>query len=104
LFNAAQTPATSGFVLPADRIQPVLNSTSATVTDAERLLFQCGQLPPRSGVVVALAGGDIDLVIATPPRVELLQVNVRAKYVFRVYEKFIWRIKDPDAMRVLQWL
>ena len=101
LFKAAHRPAGDGLVLPAERIKPMLNTNSATVTGRERLLFQCGQLPKSTGVVVALAGSDIDLVIATPPRVELLQITARAKYLFRVYEKFIWRVKDPRSAIVL---
>jgi hypothetical protein len=56
-------------------------------------------MPPKVGVVVSLAGGDIDLVVATPPRAQFLQMTPDAKYLFRVYEKFMFRIKDDDAVR-----
>ena len=52
-----------------------------------------------SGIVVSLAGANIDLVVATPPKVQFLQIDVDAKYHFRVYEKFILRIKDKTAVQ-----
>jgi uncharacterized linocin/CFP29 family protein len=78
-------------VLPADRISPLLKG----------LLFRCGQLPDDVGVVVSLGGSDIDIVVATPPKAQFLQVTQDAKYRFRVYEKFTWRIKDKDAVKLL---
>ena len=51
------------------------------------------------GIVVSLAGGDIDIVVATPPKAQFLQMTEDAKYLFRVYEKFVLRIKDPTAVR-----
>jgi uncharacterized linocin/CFP29 family protein len=86
-FVAAQTPAT-GLVLPADRITPILNGP----------LLRSGQMAPNAGIVVSLASNDIDIVVATPPKVQFLQVTARAKYLFRVYEKFVWRIKDPTTV------
>jgi len=86
-FVAAHTPAT-GLVLPADRITPILNGP----------LLRSGRLPDNAGIVVSLAGIDIDIVVATPPKVQFLQIREDAKYLFRVYEKFVLRIKDPTAV------
>jgi uncharacterized linocin/CFP29 family protein len=91
LFQAAHTPREKSMVLPADRISPLLKG----------LLFRCGQLPDDVGVVVSLGGSDIDIVVATPPKAQFLQVTQDAKYRFRVYEKFTWRIKDKDAVKLL---
>jgi len=55
----------------------------------------------ESGIVVSLSGNDIDVVVATPPRVEFLQITVTARYLFRVYEKFTWRLKDETAVQTL---
>jgi uncharacterized linocin/CFP29 family protein len=88
LFTAAHTP-TEGLVLPADRIRDILSGR----------LLRSGRMGKEHGVVVSLATSSIDIVVATPPKVQLLNINEDAKYVFRVYEKFILRIKDPKAVR-----
>lgn len=91
LFNAAHTPREKSMVLPADRINPLLKG----------LLFRCGRLERDTGIVVSLGGSDIDIVVATPPKAQFLQVTQDAKYRFRVYEKFTWRIKDKGAIALL---
>ena len=48
---------------------------------------------------MSLAGSDIDLVVATPPKAQFLQMTADAKYLFRVYEKFMLRIKDDTAVQ-----
>jgi uncharacterized linocin/CFP29 family protein len=83
VFVAAHTPS-DGLVLPADRITPLLNGP----------LLRSGEMRRNAGIVVSLASGSIDIVVATPPKVQFLQVNGEAKYLFRVYERFILRIKD----------
>jgi len=91
LFDKAHTPVPGSMVLPADRITPFVNGS----------LFRCGRLPDNTGIVVSLGGSDIDLVVATPPKAQFLQVTDQAKYLFRVYERFRLRIKDPRAVEVL---
>ena len=87
-FVEAHTPA-DGLVLPADRITPILNGP----------LLRSGRMGSRLGVVVSLAGADIDIVVATPPKAQFLQMTTDARYLFRVYEKFVLRIKDRTAVR-----
>jgi len=92
LFEEAHRPRPSSMVLPADRIAPMLKG-----------LFRCGQIEPKTeGIVVSLGGSDIDIVVATPPRAQFLQVTEDAKYLFRVYEKFRLRVKDPQAVAFLE--
>ena len=86
MFVAAHTPA-EGLVLPADRITPILNGP----------LLRSGRMAPDVGIVVSLAANSIDIVVATAPRAQFLLVNQDAKYCFRVYEKFILRIKDREG-------
>jgi uncharacterized linocin/CFP29 family protein len=87
-FVAVHTPVV-GLVLPVDRITPILNGP----------LLRSGRMPGFSGIVVSLAANSIDIVVATPPRAQFLNVDQNAKYHFRVYEKFILRIKEPQAVR-----
>ncbi len=86
-FVAAHRPQSGTLVLPSDRITPILNGP----------LLRAGKMPAKFGIVVSLAGSDIDIVVATPPRTQFLQMNSDAKYLFRVYEKFMLRIKDQTA-------
>jgi uncharacterized linocin/CFP29 family protein len=90
VFVAVHTPA-AGLVLPADRITPILNGP----------LLRSGRMAPDQGIVVSLAGSDIDIVVATPPIAQFLQMTGDATYLFRVYEKFVLRIKDKTAVRGL---
>jgi uncharacterized linocin/CFP29 family protein len=92
LFDDAHTPRTRSMVLPADRIKPLLRGP----------LLRSGQMDAATGILVSLSGTDIDLVVATPPRVQFLQVREDAKYLFRVYEKFTMRIKDQEAVERLK--
>ena len=50
----------------------------------------------RTGIVVSLGSNAIDIVIGTPPTVQFLQRQTDAKYLFRVYERFVLRIRDED--------
>jgi uncharacterized linocin/CFP29 family protein len=88
-FAGVQTPNKSSLVLPQDRILPFL---------AGGPLLRTSALPDRSGVVVALGGAPVELVVATYVSVGFLQVTTDPMYVFRVFEKVLLRIKEPDAI------
>ncbi|MEP7343809.1 MAG: family 1 encapsulin nanocompartment shell protein [Gemmatimonadaceae bacterium] len=92
-FNAVQTPNESSLVLPQDRILPFLGGGA---------LLRSSVLPPNSGLVVALGGAPIDLVVATDISVNFLQVTTDPWFVFRVYEKIVLRVNQPDAIVALE--
>ncbi len=87
-FVAAHTPSPNSLVLPRDRMEPLLGTS----------LFRSSVLNPKQITIVGLAGDPIDLVVATPPTVQFLNVTDEAKYLFRVYEKFVLRIKETGAV------
>lgn len=87
LFLDANTPSRS-LVLPSDRITPFLNGP----------LLRSSTVPAAEGVVVALAGEPIDLVVATDMTVKYLQLSVEPRYIFRVYERIALRVKQPGAV------
>lgn len=91
LFLAAQTPNRS-LVLPQDRIIPFLGGGP---------LLRSSTLPDNKGVVVALGGAPVELVIATDVSLNFLQVAPDPMFVFRVYEKMALRIKESDAIVAL---
>ncbi|HXW13984.1 MAG TPA: encapsulin, partial [Terriglobia bacterium] len=64
-FRAAQTPSPS-LVLPQDRILPFLNGGP---------LLRSSTLPEDSGVLVALGGAPVELVVAQDLAIQFLQVT-----------------------------
>jgi len=79
-------------VTPQEQIVPLLGGGS---------LVRCSAIPHNRGVVVALGGEPIELVIATDVSAQFLLLNDQPIYVFRVYEKLVLRIKSNDAVVTL---
>lgn len=88
LFEAICTPAPS-LVLPRDRILPFLQGP----------LLRASALHPDDGVVIALAGNPVELVVASEIHVRFLQVNESGHALFRVSERVAVRIKNPGAIQ-----
>ncbi len=91
-YTAVQTPQPQSLVLPQDRIVPFLGGGP---------LVRSSTLPGRSGAVVALGAAPVELVVATDVSLNFLQVTPDPSFVFRVYEKVLLRIKEPDAVVAL---
>jgi uncharacterized linocin/CFP29 family protein len=91
-FLAVQTPNYATLVLPQDRIMPFLGGGP---------LLRSSALPRRSGLVVALGGAPIELVVATDVSFQFLQVTPEPLFVFRVFEKMALRIKEAGATATL---
>ena len=64
-------------------------------------LFRSSTLPARSGVVVALGGVPVELVVAKDMSLQFLQVTDEPRYLFRVREKIALRIKEAKAIATL---
>jgi uncharacterized linocin/CFP29 family protein len=88
LFSAATTP-TGSLVLPTDRLAEFLEG---------RRVHRSGLLPPDRGIVVALGGQPIELVLASDIDVRFLQATLEPRYVLRVFERLVLRIKELDAV------
>ena len=84
LYNAAHTPAPS-LALPADTIKELLKGGS---------LLRSAMIDPNTGIVVSTAANAVDLVIGTPPTAQFLQRQADGRFLFRVYERFVLRIRD----------
>jgi uncharacterized linocin/CFP29 family protein len=91
LFRLATKPSKS-LVLPSDRMTPFLNGP----------LLRSSTIPETKGLVIALAGNPVDLVVATDITVKFLQLSVEPRYVFRVYERMALRVKQLGAVCVLE--
>jgi uncharacterized linocin/CFP29 family protein len=90
LFVIAQQPDPSHpQVTPQAQILPLLGGGP---------LLRCSAIASGLGVVVALGGDPIDLVIARDMTLQFLQLTTDPTYVFRVYEKLVLRIKSEQAV------
>jgi uncharacterized linocin/CFP29 family protein len=87
LYRAAITPETS-LAIARDRILALLGGGP---------LHRSSLVPLDQGVVISLAASPIDLVVASDVHVKLLQVTLEPRYVFRISERFVLRLKQPDA-------
>lgn len=88
LYEAANAPIEGSLVLPSDRITPFLDGGA---------LRRSSVVPDEQGVVVALAASPIDLVVACDVHVSFVQLTLEPRYVLRVSERLVLRMKQPDA-------
>jgi uncharacterized linocin/CFP29 family protein len=92
LFVVAQSPNKESLVLPQDRIIPFLGGgsllRSSTLDDDKKY----------GGVVVALGGSPVELVVATDLSAQFVQVTDHPNFLFRVREKIVLRIKETEAI------
>jgi uncharacterized linocin/CFP29 family protein len=92
LFLVAETPDRHSLVLPQDRIIPFLGGGP---------MLRCSALDVGSGVVVALGGAPVELVVGKDMSVQFLQITTEPDFVFRVYERIVLRVKEPGAISAL---
>jgi len=90
LFELICTP-NGNLVMPRDRVLPFLQGP----------LLRASALQFGYGVVVALSGNPVELVVASDIGVRYLQTTVEPRYVFRVSERVALRIREEDAIAML---
>jgi len=90
LFAAVCTP-TASLVLPRDRILPFL----------EGPLVRSSSLPGDQGLVIALGGNPVEIVVGSDISVRFLQMTPEPRYLFRVSERVALRVKEWSAVAVL---
>ena len=92
-FQEAQRPVPGSLVLPSDRITPFLGHT----------LLRTSTIPDWQGLVVSLAGDPVDLAVASDLTPQVLNVNDEGRYRFRVFERFVLRVKERRALARLNF-
>ena len=85
-FEDANASLLGSLITPKDRIVPFLEGGP---------FVRSSVVDPTQGVVVSLAGSPIDLVIGSDVHVKFLQVTLEPRYVLRVSERFVLRMKQP---------
>ena len=89
LFRQATEPTGTAAVLPTSSFLPFLHGGD---------LYRSSTIPGDTGLLVALGGAPIELVLATDMDVQFLQMTLEPRYVLRVFERFVLRIKELDAV------
>lgn len=105
LYEAICTP-NKALVLPRDRILPFVDGQlyrSGTVPSGplKGVPDPARNLDRSYGLVIALGGGPIELVVAADMGVNLLQTSLEPRWVFRVSERIALRIKEREAIAVI---
>jgi uncharacterized linocin/CFP29 family protein len=93
LFEDANSSLLHSLVTPRDRIVPFLEGGP---------FVRSSVVPKTEGVVVSLAGSPIDLVVGSDMHVKFVQVTLEPRYVLRVSERFVLRMKQPRARCLLE--
>jgi uncharacterized linocin/CFP29 family protein len=91
LFTELHLPSPS-LVLPRDRVVPFLDGGP---------LLRSSTLPVGQGVVVALGGSPIEIVVAKELKVRYLQTTTEPRHVIRVSERLALRVTEWDSIVVL---
>ena len=76
-------------MLPTDRLVEFLDG---------RRVQRSGTLPANEGLIIALGGEPIELVLARDVDISFLQVTLEPRHVLRIFERFVLRIKELDAV------
>jgi uncharacterized linocin/CFP29 family protein len=86
----------------ADTFAPIANMSAVPADQIRQLaplgMFGTGALPANTGIVVSVGGNSMDLVVGMEPTTEVLQQDGQGLYQFRVFERFVLRIKDRTAV------
>jgi uncharacterized linocin/CFP29 family protein len=90
-YDAIHTPDSS-LVLPRDRILPFLGGD---------YLRRTNTIPEGYGIIVALGGQPVEIVVARDITVRYQQVTPEPRFLFRVSEKIALRVKEWNAVAVL---
>lgn len=78
--------------VPAERIKGLVSDH----------FYVSSALPPFTGILVAIDGDTMDLVVGQAPLTTFTQVS-NSQYLFRLYERMALRLKDPTAVARLEF-
>lgn len=89
----ASAPLENTLVMPADRLRPLVAQG----------FFATGAMPEATGLVISVGGAPVDLAIGVEPTVSFLQIDGNGHSLFRVFERFVLRLKDERALVRLEF-
>ena len=92
-FADAYAPLPSTLIMPADRIKPLTGAG----------FYGTGTVPPRTGLMTSTGGKSLDLAVSMHASTTFVRVADDETYLFRVYHRFVLRVKDPTAVVLLRF-
>lgn len=92
-FADTRSPLKTTLIMPADRI----------ISLVTQWFYGTGTLRPFTGLLLSLGGNTMDLVIGMDAITAVSQVDTSGLTQFRVYERFVLRLKDPSAIVVFRF-
>jgi uncharacterized linocin/CFP29 family protein len=81
-------PLADTLIMPADRIKPLMTAG----------FYGAGTMPTSTGFVVSVGGNTMDLAVGVNSITAFTQIETGDQYEFRVYERFVLRLKDITAV------
>jgi uncharacterized linocin/CFP29 family protein len=93
-FADTYAPLPGTLATPADRIAPLVAAGFAGT----------GALPTKTGVLFSVGGNPVDLLIGIDPTLAFTQIASDGALQFRVFERFVLRVKDPRALVRIRFL
>lgn len=91
LYARTLAPLPGSLVAPADRVAPLVPAG----------FLGTGSLPPDTGVLFSTGGNALDLVVGQDPITAFSHTDAEGLHRFRVFERFVLRVKDPTAVVTL---
>jgi uncharacterized linocin/CFP29 family protein len=91
--QSAATAPNASFIMARDRILPHLEGGS---------VFSSTLVPRDAGAVVATNGNPIELVVGSDICVKFLQTTLEPRWVFRVSERIVLRIKEMQSIAIIR--
>lgn len=85
-------PSPASLVTTADRIRPLV----------EGGYYSSGVLPEKEGLLVALGGEPVKLFVGCEATVEYIRKE-GSKYIFRVFERVQYVVRDPRSLVLLKF-
>jgi uncharacterized linocin/CFP29 family protein len=101
IYADTYAPLAGTLIMPADRIQPLVTAG----------FYGTGTLPTNppapatTGILMSLGGNAMDLVCSIPPTAAYFQEDpLDGRHVFRIFERFVLRLKSFTAVVQLNFI
>lgn len=103
-FADTWAPLKTTLIMPADRIKGLVGDRFYGTSTLPNDFNDSNKLfPVPQGLLVALDGNTMDLVMGMDATTAFMQVDGEGLYRFRVFERFALRLKDPNAVVRLEF-
>jgi uncharacterized linocin/CFP29 family protein len=102
-FSDTWAPLKTTLIMPADRIKGLVGDRFYSTSTLPNQFNPKQEPSTPQGLLVALDGNTMDLVMGMDPTTAFMQIDGEGLYRFRVFERFTLRLKDPQAVVRLEF-